>query len=463
MEISEYDLVTHGNIAYTMFFSLVFLLVIAVNVILLIIFIRNPVLISPSQLLYINLSCTNITLALFSMTFGVVTLISNKWIFPGLVCHLVGFFNNCFIHMVMFTAFHVLNERYHYRMNSRRHCKLYTTKRIGINIAVFWVVCTVLSILPLVPGLDSYTYHSNVGTCHSPTSLLGIIPTITNSIYIVLWLFITFNLVTLPRVSLPDALKHKRSKGATFLPQLVTSGVYTLAAVASVIFVVLDKAGVLTENITVALERTSLLLTYSSMILMPISVVSFSPELRLGLKELLKKGGDLSKYEQIDQSQRQLVSPEFPKNAAQGQVIYPDKNQMMPPQVRGYPRPVYTRPVRYEVYRPSPADPRCAHPIDPRVPRPVRQVHRSHSTVGYMQRHHRALHTGQRSQSLNRVSEPQNIEMCTMKQSGTSAVPTPTPRSESTVPCDKIATTGKGNTATSSVASSSTVADIVDL
>ena len=40
MEISEYDLVTSGNIAYTLFFTLVFLLVIAVNVILLIIFIR---------------------------------------------------------------------------------------------------------------------------------------------------------------------------------------------------------------------------------------------------------------------------------------------------------------------------------------------------------------------------------------------------------------------------------------
>jgi hypothetical protein len=229
------------------------------------------------------------------------------------VCHLVGFFNTCFTHIVMFTAFHVLNERYHHRMNSRRHSKLYTTKRIGVNIGMFWAVSMVLSVLPFIPGLGSYSYHSNVGTCYSPTSLLGVLPTITNSIYIVLWSFIAFNLVTLPRVSLPDSLKHKRSKGATFLPQLVTSGVYTLAAVTAVIFVVLEKAGALSESETVALERTSLLLTYSSMILMPMSVVGFSPELRLGLKEIFKRGGDLSKYEQIDQGQRQLVAPEFSK------------------------------------------------------------------------------------------------------------------------------------------------------
>ena len=119
--------------------------------------------------------------------------------------------------------------------------------------------------------------------------------------------------MTLPRVALPDSLKHKRSKGATFLPQLVTSGVYTVAAVASVIFVVLEKSGVLSLPVTVALERTSLLLTYSSMIFIPVSVVAFSPELRLGLKEIFKRGGDLSKYEQIDQSQRQLIAPEFTK------------------------------------------------------------------------------------------------------------------------------------------------------
>ena len=271
---------------------------------------RNPVLISPSQLLHINLSCSSITLALFSMTFGVVTLISDKWIFPSLVCHLVGFFNNCFIHMAMFTAFHILNERYHYRMNSRRHGKLYTIRRIGVNIGMFWVSCILLSVLPFLPGLGSYTYHSNIGTCHSPNSLLGVLPTATNSIYLVLWFFITFNLVTLPRVSLPDSLKHKRSKGATFLPALVTSGVYTVASVVSVVTSVLVKAGVLSAPVTVVLERTSLLLTYLSLVLIPVCVVVFSPELRLGLKEILKRGGELSKYEQIDQTQ--LVTPEYP-------------------------------------------------------------------------------------------------------------------------------------------------------
>ena len=146
--------------------------------------------------------------------------------------------------------------------------------------------------------------------------------------------------------------------------------------------------------------------------------------------------------------------------------MYPDKKQMLAPHVRGYPRPVYTRPVRYDTYRPNPADPRCAVPVDPRlavpvdprVARPVRQIHRSHSSLGYLQRHHRPLHTGQRSQSLNRVSEPQTIEMCTMKQT---AVPATKP--EATVSGEKAVTANKATPATSSVASSSTVADIVEL
>ncbi|KAL5264108.1 hypothetical protein ACHWQZ_G005252 [Mnemiopsis leidyi] len=411
------------------------------------------------------------------MTFGVVTLISNKWIFPSLVCHLVGFFNSCFIHMAMFTAFHLLNERYHYRMNSRRHSKLYTTRRIGVKIAVFWVLCILLSIPPFIPGLGSYTYHSNVGTCHTPSSLLGVLPTVTNFIYLVLWFFITFNLVTLPRVSLPDSLKHKRSKGATFLPQLITSGVYTVASVVSVITTVLTKARVLSGTVTIVLERTSLLLTYISLVLIPVCVVAFSPELRLGLKEIFKRSVELSKYEQIDQTQHRIVSPEYPKNMTQGHVVYPDKK--LPPQVQGYPRPVYTRPVRYEMYR-HPADPRVAHSADPRVahsadprvahsadPRAVhsgvacmsstrsgRQVQRSHSTLGYLQRHHRTIQTGQRSQSLNRVSEPQEIEMSALNT-------TSTPVSRSGNKTDKTGSSSK--TATSSVASSSTVADIVDL
>ena len=66
----------------------------------------------------------------------------------------------------------------------------------------------------------------------------------------------------------------------------------------------------LSVPVTVVLERTSLLLTYLSLVLIPVCVVVFSPELRLGLKEILKRGGELSKYEQIDQTQ--LVTPEYP-------------------------------------------------------------------------------------------------------------------------------------------------------
>ena len=178
-----------------------------------------------------------------------------------------------------------------------------------------------------------------------------------------------------------------------------------------------------------------------------------------------------------------LMSNDNPvRNATQGHVMFPDKK--LPPQVRGYPRPLYTRPVRYDMFRhpadpraghpadpraAHPADPRAAHPADPRAAHPAetrtsstrpagRQVQRSHSTLGYLQRHHRTMHSGQRSQSLNRVSEPQSIEMSALNTNSTQVSCRTGHKSDRTVSPSKTTAT-----ATSSVASSSTVADIVDL
>ena len=275
---------------------------------------RNPVLITPNQLLYINLCCSNVTLALFALSFGVVTLISNNWIFPDMVCHMVGFFNSNAMHIAMFTMFSVLNERFHLRMNHRRHSALYTVRRVGVNVGVFWLLSTLMSALPFVPGLGQYTYHSNIGLCWTPKTLLGLLPTITNSIYLVLWIFITFNLLTLPRVSLPDSLKPKRSRRTSFLPQMLTSGIYTLAAAAFVLYSVLHRLGVLSGAMAVACERGSLLLTYLSLVLIPCSVIALTPELRVGMWEVFKKGSEISetsKYEQIDG--HQVPSPQFSK------------------------------------------------------------------------------------------------------------------------------------------------------
>ena len=275
---------------------------------------RNPVLITPTQLLYINLCCSNITLALFSLTFGLVTLLSSEWIFPDMVCHMVGFFNSTAVHLAMFTMFSITNERYHLRMSHKRHSEMYTARKIGVSIGVFWLVSLLLSALPFIPGLGYYTYHSNLGTCWVPRTLLGLLPAVTNSIYLVLWLFITFNLLTLPRVILPDSLKAARSRRTAILPQLLTSGIYTVSAVSSVLYIVLHQLGAVSGAVAVACERGSLLLTYLSLVFIPTSVIALNPQLRVGAKEVFKRGppsADSSKYEQIDV--QHSASPQFSK------------------------------------------------------------------------------------------------------------------------------------------------------
>lgn len=223
----------------------------------------------------------------------------------------MGFFNSCFLHILLLTAFATLNSHYQSRLSARRHSKLYTTRGVGFRIGAFWGISISLSVLPFIPDLGSYSFSRNLGTCSYPTSLLGTVPIITNSIYIVLWAFVTFNLVTLPKVSLPASLKSKRtrpSSSSATLAHVVTSGIYTVAAVLVVLTYTLRKVGSIGEVHMRTLERASLLLTYSSMILMPVSVVAFSPELRVCLREVCRRceSGGQSKYEQIDQAPRDI-------------------------------------------------------------------------------------------------------------------------------------------------------------
>lgn len=274
-------------------------------------FIRNPVLLSPPQFIYINLSCSNISLALFAMTFAVVSCISGNWIFPALVCDLVGFFNNTFLYISMFTAFCVTSERYHFVMNQRRHAQMYTSKRIGITIIVYWTISMLFSAIPFLPKVANYQYHTNKGTCWTPPDLISYLPLAVNSIYLTLWCYIVFSIFFTPKIELPSALS-KSKKPVKFITELLTSGAYSISAFFLVIFIILQKLDVFSGELEALFERTSLLMFYSSTgILMPLCIILGNSELRLACKDIIK-GRTRDKEMQLPTKYEQIPPQPYP-------------------------------------------------------------------------------------------------------------------------------------------------------
>ena len=94
---------------YIFIYVAIGLLAITVNILFL--YSRYPILVKRPYILHLNLSCAFIAMALFILTFSIVTIVTGKWIFPSIMCNIAGFFHRTFQMITLCTAFGVIKEK----------------------------------------------------------------------------------------------------------------------------------------------------------------------------------------------------------------------------------------------------------------------------------------------------------------------------------------------------------------
>lgn len=227
------------------------------------------------------------------MTFGVVTSMSGRWIFPEIVCQLVGFFHSLFLCVIMFTSFALISERYSFRASQTRYNATFTSKRVGISIGLYWLMSLLLSSTPFIPGLNTYTLHNNKATCFVPEGVLHYMLTIALFVYIILWSYVSYSTVFITKISVPKQLMTNR-RSSRFLPSLLTSGAFTLIALTYVGFEILclymrymevqDEKGILGERLSVDFvvnfEKISFLLLYVTTLVQPLLILTLNGDIR---------------------------------------------------------------------------------------------------------------------------------------------------------------------------------------
>ena len=297
-------------------YIIILLLTIIVNILFLFLFVRHPILVKTSYILHLNLSCAFIALALFAMTFSVVTIVTGKWIFPHIVCNIVGFFHRTFQMITMFTAFGVINEKFYFRIYQRRHAQLYTTKRVSISLLIYWSISILVGILPFLPSLGGYTFDPATGTCFSLSKKLKLIPLVLHAIYIVLWSHTVVSIFSLPKIRPPKDLA-KSCKPGTIVPELVISGLYFIVSVVIILTAALEHYGTVFNDSNS--KRLFLLVFYVLPVLIPLlSMLLYTDLKKCGGNMVSRNSSSESLYTKFAQAN----TPQYPYTAQRYTFIF---------------------------------------------------------------------------------------------------------------------------------------------
>eukprot|EP00116_Pleurobrachia_bachei_P004338 sb/3464600/ len=382
------------NALYTVAFFAFLLASLCTNVLLLLLFIRNPVLLSPTNLLLVHLGVCNISLVLLSLSFSLVTTITSQWIFPPLIATISGI-STTFLGLVTpFTAFTLTSERFFLLSNHRRYRDVYTTRSVVFRIVACWVVSGTMAAVPVIPGLGGYVFDPRTAVCPAGNTTTQLLPTVVNAVYLVLWVYTVQNIVTIPSAaSVPEPLRQKhqtrtspRGGAARYLGVLLVSGVYSLHAAVDVVLTSLERLGVL-ESL-VATGRAKVMTWYMVVVVMPLLAILFDPQLRAACTELCKRGvrggerSDGYEYESVFPSAAQscMQQTSFTKVPVhdypfvqQQQVPYTVRHvsATLPPGMVGFSRPPPNRQIATMKTGTLPIRPSATRPTQPQQPRMV--------------------------------------------------------------------------------------------
>ncbi len=164
----EGDLVLNSRIVGTIMI-LFFLIGVPWNILVLISIVKTRLYSQPSSILLLSLAITDLLVCLLIMPFNIITGIAGEFIFGNndyvrcQVCQL-GFLITFLVFLSLFTVTLISIDRLIYLLSPFKYKSIVTTKRVLLALSLVWLLCFVISILPLF-RIGQIDFGLAVGTC----------------------------------------------------------------------------------------------------------------------------------------------------------------------------------------------------------------------------------------------------------------------------------------------------------
>ena len=134
------------------------------NITLFVIFTRRKILRTIANGFLLNLAFADLFVSMLNMPITVVTIVKQRWIFGDRACKFLGFTTMLsFVSSVMSLAMMAIN-RYFYVVQWISYPAIFTPRRSVLFVGVVWLMCVLLSILPLF-GWAEYRYIPGKSYC----------------------------------------------------------------------------------------------------------------------------------------------------------------------------------------------------------------------------------------------------------------------------------------------------------
>ena len=155
---------TNYIIAMAMVLATIFILSLAGNIFVFLVFFKRPILLTISNRFIVNLSICNVLETIFVMPFVFIALVTGKWYFGRFLCQATGFMMSTIFSASTLTLVVIAIDRYCAVVTPLHYSMRITSRRSFLMILAVWFSAICCSLPPLI-GWNRYEYQRTKSVC----------------------------------------------------------------------------------------------------------------------------------------------------------------------------------------------------------------------------------------------------------------------------------------------------------